>query len=74
MLHFSPRQLKAAREKLGFSRARLAVLCKKNKKGDHLAEDTIWRIETGKREPRANTLGAIAAALGIAVDDLFLRG
>jgi len=71
MLRFSPRRLKAAREKLGFSRASFARLSKKNKKGDHLSEDSIWRIETGQREPRANTLGAMAAALQISIDDLF---
>lgn len=73
MLKFSPRQLKAAREKLGFSREKLAKMSKKNKKGDHLSEDSIWRIETGRREPRANTLGAMAAALQISIDDLFKR-
>jgi transcriptional regulator with XRE-family HTH domain len=73
MLKFSPRQLKAAREKLGFSRERLAKLSKKDKKGNHLTEDAIWRIETGRREPKANTLGAIAGALGCPIDDLFKR-
>ncbi len=73
MLKFSPRQLKAARERLGFSRERLAKRSKKDKKGNHLTEDAIRRIETGRREPKANTLGAIAAALGCPIDDLFKR-
>ena len=73
MMYFNPRSLKAARTKLGFSRAKLAQLAKRDNKGNHLAEDTIWRIEAGKREPRANTLAAIASALNMPVDDFFIR-
>lgn len=66
MLIFVPKQLQSAREKAGLTRAQVATLAK-------LTEDAIWRIETARREPKVNTLAAIADSIGCPMDNLFRK-
>ncbi len=55
-MRFCPENIQKRREELGMSREELA-----EKAG--ISSTAIWRIETGKREPLASTLGMIAKAL-----------
>lgn len=62
---FSPKKLIEARLDAELSVDQLAVL-------SDLERLTIWKIEKGRSEPKADTLGKIAAALGLTnITDLF---
>lgn len=57
--------LRALRESKGLSRAQLASLTKTG-----MAEETVWRYEQGKRNPRLYEAQKLAEALGVSVEDL----
>ena len=62
--HFSCGRLRCLRESAGVTRTALAYHL-------GLTEQTVWAWESGKSVPRPSMLGAIAAVLGCAIDDLF---
>jgi transcriptional regulator with XRE-family HTH domain len=61
---FSPTRLREARRAIGISRTVLAAAVGR-------AECQIGAYERGIHRPHADTLAAIAAVLGIRIDDLF---
>ena len=56
-----------AREARGWSRAELAAR-------SSLSEQAVWQLESARRWPREETILAIARALGIGPQVLFLDG
>jgi putative transcriptional regulator len=63
-MQFCGAQLREARTKAGLTQPQLAGLV-------DVSVDTIRRAETGAFDPRAETIGRLAAALEISVSDLF---
>jgi DNA-binding XRE family transcriptional regulator len=61
---FSRDQLRALRERAGYSRTQLAY---------HLdrTEQTVYLWEVGRTQPLPGVLGRLASVLGCAIDDLF---
>ena len=57
------RRIREQRQAAGLSQQELA-------QRSSIGRVTLARVESGKQSPRFNTLSAIAAALGVAVDDL----
>ncbi len=54
------------REGLGFSQLELSRRC-------GIAQESLSRIETGRRDPRLNTLQRLARGMGLSLDELLGR-
>ena len=61
---FSPALLRAARKQAGLSREHVAF-------ATNLTVVTIGYWETGRVEPKANNLAAVAAVIGCSIEDLY---
>lgn len=63
-LIFSPERLTSARKRLHLSQAELAAAA-------GVSKNTVGNAETGRHRPRE--VAALAAALGLSVDDLYVH-
>jgi len=57
-MRFDPQRLKQARERKGWTQKQLAKAAK-------CGLMAVWAWENGRRVPNANSLGALASALGV---------